>query len=104
MSNVPRVVVDKLPPVFASHFLLTVHEECLFIESSAGLPAGETGKCVELPIHCRLAVPWTAAQRLATVLNSALSQHARNETGDDSAAPAPAPAASHASKLPRLEV
>jgi hypothetical protein len=102
MSNLPRVVLDSLPPVYASHFLLTVHEDCLFIESSAGLPSGEAGKLVELPIHCRLAVPWNAAQRLASVLNSALAQHARNETGDDSAAPASATL--HAAKLPKLEV
>jgi hypothetical protein len=102
MSNVPRVIVDNLPPVYASHFLLTVHDECLFIDSSAGIPAGEAGKAVELPIHCRLAVPWNAAQRLATVLNSALAQHARNEIGDDSAAAADT--TSQASKLPRLEV
>jgi hypothetical protein len=102
MSNLPRVVVDALPPVFASHFLLTVHDECLFIESSAGLPAGEAGKSVELPVHCRLAVPWSAAQRLASVLNSALTQHARNGTGIDLSVPASA--AQQASKLPRLEV
>jgi hypothetical protein len=101
MSNVPRVVVDELPPVYASHFLLTVNEECLFIECSAGLPAGEAAKSIELPIHSRLAVPWNAAQRLATVLNSAIAQHARNTEGSDSALPA---ASSQAAKLPRLEV
>jgi hypothetical protein len=102
MSNMPRVVVDELPPVYASHFLLTVNDECLFIESSAGLPAGESGKGAELPIHTRMAVPWNAAQRLATVLNSALAQHSRDETGDDSAAAAGV--RNHAAKLPRLEV
>ena len=103
MSNVPRVVVDKLPPVFASHFLLTVHEECLFIEVSAGIPAGEAGKSVELPIHCRLAVPWNAAQRLASVLNSRHCRNAR-ETKPATIRPRPPTATSQASKLPRLEV
>lgn len=101
MSSVPRTVVDSLPPVYASHFLLTINEGCLLIESSAGLVASEGGDG-SLPINSRLAVPWNAAQRLVTVLNSAIAQHAIQESGGDS--PTTAAAAPHAAKLPRLEV
>ena len=102
MSNVPRTVVDSLPPVYASHFLLTINEGCLLIESSAGLATCEAGDGGALPINSRLAVPWNAAQRLATVLNSAITQHAMLETGGDlSTTTAGTP---HAAKLPRLEV
>lgn len=102
MSNVPRTTVDPLPPAYASHFLLTLSEGCLLIEASSGLPAGDGGKGGELAVHSRLAVPWPAAQRLATVLNTALAQHAMQDPGSDSSAP-PA-ATSHAAQLPRLEV
>lgn len=101
MSNVPRTIVDPLPPVYASHFLLTFNEECLLIESSAGLAACESGDG-SLPIHSRLAVPWNAAQRLAAVLNSAIAQHAIQENGGDS--PPTTAATPHAAQLPRLEV
>jgi hypothetical protein len=101
MPNVPRTVVDSLPPVYASHFLLTINEGCLLIESSAGLAAGENGDG-SLPINTRLAVPWNAAQRLVTVLNSAIAQHAVQEAGGDLTPPAPV--TPHAAKLPRLEV
>lgn len=99
MPNVPRTVVDQLPPVYASHFLLTINEECLLIESSAGLTAGDTGEAASLPINCRLAVPWNAAQRLSAVLNSAINQRAAKEAGAN-----PTPTAPQAAQLPRLEV
>jgi hypothetical protein len=102
MSNVPRTTVDSLPPIFASHFLLTINEECLLIESSAGLAAGDSGDGGALPISCRLAVPWNAAQRLAAVLNSAIAQFAKRETGGD--CPVPTGTPSHAAQLPPLEV
>jgi hypothetical protein len=101
MSNVPRTVVDSLPPLYASHFLLTINEGCLLIEASAGLATGEAGEGSALPINSRLAVPWSAAQRLATVLNSAIAQHAKATVGSESPATA---GASHAAQLPRLEV
>ena len=102
MSNVPRTVVDSLPPIYASHFLLTINEGCLLIESSAGLAACDAGDCGALPINCRLAVPWNAAQRLAAVLNSAIAQHAVQETGGNSSSSDAAPR--YAAQLPRLEV
>jgi hypothetical protein len=102
MSNVPRTVVDPLPPVYASHFLLTINEGCLLIESSAGLAACDAGESGALPINCRLAVPWNAAQRLAAVLNSAIAQHAIQGGGGDSPTSAATPP--HAAQLPRLEV
>ena len=102
MSNVPRTVVDSLPPVYASHFLLTINEECVLIESSAGLAACDAGDGAALPINCRLAVPWNAAQRLAAVLNSAIAQHAVQEAGGDPPTTAAAPP--YAAQLPRLEV
>jgi hypothetical protein len=49
MTHVPRTIVDPLPPVYASHFVLTVNDECLFIESSAGPLAGEAGGSSPLP-------------------------------------------------------
>jgi hypothetical protein len=94
--------VDPLPPVYASHFLLTVNEECLLIESSAGPPAGEAGQAPALPILGRMAVPWPAAQRLAVVLNAALAQHALQGSGG--APSLMTDAAPHAAQLPRLEV
>jgi hypothetical protein len=102
MPNVPRTIVDALPPTYASHFLLTLSEGCLLIEASAGLPAGDGGKSSELPVHCRLAVPWPAAQRLATVLNTALAQHAMQAPEDKSTPASDTPI--HAAKLPSLEV
>jgi hypothetical protein len=102
MSPAPRTVVDPLPPVYASHFLLTVSDDCLFIESSAGPAAGETGGSGTLPILGRMAVPLPAAQRLAAVLNAAIAQRALQATGGESTASAPA--AYTAAHLPRLEV
>ena len=102
MSNVPRTVVELLPPMYASHFLLTINEGCLLIESSAGLAACDAGDCGALPINCRLAVPWNAAQRLAAVLNSAIAQHAMHEPGGASSTTTAAPP--HAAQLPHLEV
>jgi hypothetical protein len=102
MSSVPRTVVDSLPPIYASHFLLTINEECLLIESSAGLAACDVGDGAALPLNCRLAVPWNAAQRLAAVLNSAIAQHAAKGSGADQAAAASKPP--RAAQLPRLEV
>jgi hypothetical protein len=102
MSNVPRTTVDSLPPIYASHFLLTINEDCLLIESSAGLTAGDAGDPGVLPINCRLAVPWNAAQRLVAVLTSAITQRAMQATGENPQAPPAAPA--HAAQLPRLEV
>ena len=88
--------------MYASHFLLTINEGCLLIESSAGLAACDAGDCGALPINCRLAVPWNAAQRLAAVLNSAIAQHAVQEAGGNSPTSDAAP--HHAAQLPRLEV
>jgi hypothetical protein len=102
MSNPPRTVVDTLPPVYASHFLLTINEGCLLIESSAGLATYDAGEGGALPINCRLAVPWSAAQRLAAVLNSAIAQRAIQEGGGDSPLSAAVPP--YAAQLPRLEV
>ena len=102
MSNVPRTVVESLPPLYASHFLLTINEGCLLIEASAGLAACDAGEGGALPINCRLAVPWYAAQRLAAVLNSAIAKHATQGTGGDPSTTAAA--APHAAQLPKLEV
>jgi hypothetical protein len=102
MSNVPRTVVESLPPIYASHFLLTINEECLLIESSAGLAACDVVDGNALPINCRLAVPWNAAQRLAAVLNSAITQHVKQGAGGDCSTAAGAPP--YAAQLPRLEV
>jgi hypothetical protein len=98
MSNVPRVVIDSLPAMYASHFLLTINEECLLIESAAGLAAAEAGA---LPINCRLAVPWNAARRLAAVLNSAIAQRTAQGSGDD---PPTAAADGLTAQLPPLQV
>jgi hypothetical protein len=102
MSPTPRTVVDPLPPMYASHFVLTVNDDCLFIESSAGPPAGEAGAAPPLPILGRMAVPWPAAQRLAAVLNAAIAQRALQATGGESSASTAA--AFSAAQLPRLEV
>jgi hypothetical protein len=102
MPNVPRATVDSLPPVYASHFLLTINEGCLLIEASSGLAGCDVGDGGTLPINCRLAVPWNAAQRLAAVLNSAIARHSLQEAGGDSATSATA--SGHAAQLPRLEV
>jgi hypothetical protein len=102
MSNVPRTIVDPLPPIYASHFLLTINEDCLLIESSSGIVAGDAGDGTTLPVNCRLAVPWNAAQRLAAVLNSAIAQRAARGSGGDQAVAAPAPP--FAAQLPPLGV
>jgi hypothetical protein len=102
MPNVPRTTVDTLPPVYASHFLLTINEGCLLIECSSGLAGCDVGDGGTLPINCRLAVPWNAAQRLAAVLNSAIARRAAQEAGGDSPVSPTSPA--YAAQLPRLEV
>ena len=88
--------------MYTSHFLLTISQDCLLLDASAGPMAGEGGKSSALPIHSRMAVPWSAARRLAAVLNTAIAQYDSQRAGN---APAVPPLTMpEAAQLPRLEV
>jgi len=109
MSQAPHTVVDRLPLTYASQFLLTLSEDSLWIEASAGRAAGkgDGGNASALPIHSRWAVPWSAARRLATVLNAAIARHDEQAAGVPPSLPTPPatmPTASETAQLPRLEV
>ncbi len=61
---------DAMTVTHTTQFVLCASDEQLVLECSSGLITGDD--VPTLPIHSRLALPWTAATRLHELLDKAL--------------------------------
>lgn len=65
---------DQTTVAHTKQFVVCAGDEELLLECSSGLIGGG-GDTHELPIHTRLALPWTAAERLHELLGQVLQRH-----------------------------
>ena len=66
---------DKTEVLYAREFLVSTGKEELMLDFSSGLISEvQDEHARSLPIHTRLALPWSAVQRLANLLNQALEK------------------------------
>jgi hypothetical protein len=104
LAAAPRVVHEPLLPLYASQFVLLGNDEHLVIDCAPAVLSDQRTGQPSLPVHTRLVLSWSGAQRLAALLAQALKQHAAGPAqpaGRPAAAlPASAPLAA---QLPRLE-
>ena len=70
---------DKASITHTSQFLLSPGDEELVVDLSSGLIRETTGS-ETLPIHTRLSMSWSTAERLASLLNQVV-QHRRSGSG-----------------------
>ena len=89
VSPTPRVSYDAPAVLLASQFMLAAGAEHLLLECSAGVAPWSHSAADELPVHTRLGLTWPAAERLARLLNQALTN--RNASASCNDAPPPAP-------------
>jgi hypothetical protein len=107
-AGAPRLVFDQLPALYSSQFRVSAADDLVMVDCSPGvLPDRQSGESV-MPVHTRLAMTWTAVERLATVLNQALGQ--RDDRACDPTPPTPlatvpsgADGESQTARLPRLD-
>jgi hypothetical protein len=94
---------DQTIIVRTAQFVISAGEEEVLIECSSGLIPDESGADI-LPIHTRLALPWSAARRLANLLSQVVKvedhRHEHETTSDDAMSPEPLRGRA---KLPKLE-
>lgn len=64
---------DKSEVVYATQFLVSPSHEDLLIDFASGVIA-EAGDSETLPIHTRLAMPWSTVERLTDVLNEVVEK------------------------------
>jgi len=77
---------DKAAVTYAPQFLVSPGPEELLLELSSGLIVDPDNRQT-LPIHTRLAMPWSAVERLAGVLNDVVAQKRQNEQPARAASP-----------------
>ena len=65
---------DQTTVAHTKQFVVCAGDEELLLECSSGLIGGDDDTH-ELPIHTRLALPWTAAERLHELLGQVLQRH-----------------------------
>ncbi len=91
----------------STHFVVSASDEQLVLDCSSGLISENEGEV--LPIHTRLALPWSAVERLADLLQQARARHAAHQsavqsdyrpTARSNSDDAPAP---RRASLPKLE-
>src|SRR5688572_28526640 len=100
-SNAPRVVHEPLLPLYASQFVLSGNEEHLVVDCApAVLGDARTGE-TSLPVHTRLVLSWSGAQRLAAMLAQALKQHAAGPAQPAGRSPTASVDSQLAAQLPR---
>ena len=81
------------PALYTSQFLISAGVEEVILDCVSGIENGSNESTV-IPVHTKLALSWGSAERLASLLNQALSQR-------PAGTPVPAPnVATHAAKLP----
>ncbi len=66
---------DKSEIIYATQFLASPGIEELMLDFSSGLIEDSTNsQSKSLPIHTRLAMPWTAVERLTQILNQVVEK------------------------------
>jgi len=100
------VQYEQTAVTLARQFILSASEEEVLLDCSSGLITGENGEQL-LPIHSRLAMPWSAARRLIDLLNQVVGQEdlrGHNSSNDKNALANDASEESpRTAKLPRME-
>jgi hypothetical protein len=74
---------DKSEVIYATQFLASPSHEELLIDFASGVIA-ESANQETLPIHTRLAMPWSAVERLSQILNQVVEK--RKQISGESAA------------------
>ncbi|MEM9940257.1 MAG: DUF3467 domain-containing protein [Planctomycetota bacterium] len=64
---------DKSEVVYATQFLASPSHEELLIDFASGTITEDEGRTT-LPIHTRLAMPWSAVERLTQILNQVVQK------------------------------
>lgn len=72
-TNDISVRYDKSSVLYTTQFVLSPSDEEILLDFSSGLIADSTNANT-LPIHTRLAMSWSAAERLARVLSDIVAQ------------------------------
>lgn len=77
---------DQAAVTYAPQFLVSPGPEELLLELSSGLIMDPDDRQT-LPIHTRLAMPWSAVERLAAVLNDVVARKRQNAQPAQAASP-----------------
>jgi len=88
---------DKSEITFITQFLVSPSDEEVLLDLSSGL-LNDDSNPKTLPIQNRIALPWSTAERLATVLNQVVaakkqSQNQRSDQAQNAVAPVSVPQA-----------
>lgn len=67
------IIYLKKQAEYTTQFLVSPSQEDVFIDFSSGPIDGDNQKR-ELPIHTRIALPWSAVERLSKILNEIVEQ------------------------------
>ena len=77
---------DKAAVTYATQFLVSPGPEELLLELSSGLIVDPDNRKT-LPIHTRVAMPWSTVERLAGVLNDVVARKRQNVQPAQAASP-----------------
>ncbi len=73
-----------------TQFLLSASGEEVIVDCSSGpIPDRDQPNGLKVPVHARIALPWSAAQRLAQSLQQAIANQNRQQHAQPTAQPQP---------------
>lgn len=75
-NNTPQDIsirYEKASIAYATQFLISPSQEEVLLDLASGLVTDESQNKI-LPIHTRLALPWSATERLAKILNQVVAK------------------------------
>ena len=75
----------QMAALYVSQFVLTAGDDELTIDCSSGVDYQAGSQGAQLPIHTRLALPWSTARQLAGLLGHIVRQHDERQNGNGSA-------------------
>ena len=82
MTKQPTFQYDQRSATYTTQFLMSATDEELVLDCSSGVIQDAAGQPV-LPIHTRLAIPWSSAKQLKALLDQVVdAQDARDRTAN----------------------
>jgi hypothetical protein len=100
-TNIPLRYEQTLA-AYTSQFVLVTGSDEVFIDCSSGVILQDEGQ-PSLPIHTRLALPWTSARQLAELLDQVVRQHDSRNTTTGSGQSSGSDHHGRVAKLPKME-